>query len=281
MDLGYIHWNIHPEIFNAEFTLPLLGEINLAVRYYGVLFAMGFVLGYYIMLRFFRKENLDIKLLDQLATYMIIATILGARLGHVLFYQPDYYLSNPSEILKIWHGGLASHGAAIGILLGLWIFSKQTKRSFLWTVDRIVVVVALAGALIRTGNLMNSEIYGKVTDVPWAFIFSQSDASLLPRHPTQIYEALAYLASFVFLYLYYHKKENKPSQGLLLGWFFILIFGFRFIVEFFKAPQVGFENEMLLNMGQILSIPFVLLGVWLLRMVKNNSIPFWLKRGQA
>ncbi|MDZ7774886.1 MAG: prolipoprotein diacylglyceryl transferase [Bacteroidales bacterium] len=281
MVISYIDWTVNPEIFNAEFTLPLVGEVQLAVRYYGVLFAMGFVLGYYIMLRFFKKEQLDVILLDQLATYMIVATIIGARLGHVLFYQPDYYFAHPSEILKIWHGGLASHGAAIGIIIALWMFAKKTKRSFLWTIDRIVVMVALAGALIRTGNLMNSEIYGKATDVPWAFVFSVTDRMEVPRHPTQIYEALAYLATFVFLYWYYHHKESKPPQGILLGWFFVLIFGFRFIVEFFKAPQVGFESDLMLNMGQILSIPFVILGVWLLRLVNNNNVPRFLKKGKA
>lgn len=281
MVLTYINWTVNPEIFNTEFTLPLIGEVNLAVRYYGVLFAMGFVLGYYIMLRFFKRENLDVKLLDQLATYMIVATIIGARLGHVFFYQPDYYLSHPSEILKVWHGGLASHGAAIGIIIALWMFARKSKRSFLWTIDRVVVVVALAGALIRTGNLMNSEIYGKVTDVPWAFTFPVTDNLALPRHPTQIYEALAYLASFAFLYWYYHHKNNKPPQGVLLGWFFILIFGFRFFVEFFKANQVAFESDLALNMGQILSIPFVLIGIWLLRLAKNNKVPAFLRRGKA
>lgn len=281
MILAYINWNVNPEIFNAEFTLPVIGEVNLAVRYYGVLFAMGFVLGYYLMLRFFKKEGLDVKLLDKLATYMVVATIIGARLGHVLFYQPDYYFSHQSEILKIWHGGLASHGAAIGIILALWFFSRNTKRSFLWTIDRIVIVVALAGALIRLGNLMNSEIYGHPTDVPWAFIFSRSDAALLPRHPTQIYESLAYLAIFVFLLLYYQRKQNKPTQGVLLGWFLTLVFGFRFFVEFFKANQVGFENELVLNMGQILSIPFVILGISLLRMAKNGTMPLMLTKGKG
>ncbi|HKK10479.1 MAG TPA: prolipoprotein diacylglyceryl transferase [Bacteroidales bacterium] len=281
MVLAYITWNVNPEIFNTDFTLPILGEIHLAVRYYGLLFALGFVFGYYLMLRFFRKEGLDVKLLDQLSTYMILATIIGARLGHVLFYQPDYYFSNPSEILKVWHGGLASHGAAIGIILALWLFSRKTKRSFLWTIDRIVIVVALAGAFIRTGNLMNSEIYGQPTDVPWGFIFERSDSLLLPRHPTQIYEALAYLAIFVFLYLYYHRKEYKPAQGVLLGWFLTLVFGFRFFVEFLKANQVDFESSLTLNMGQILSIPFVIMGITLLRMAKKGSTPRLLTKGKA
>lgn len=281
MVLSYITWDMDPVMFSADFTLPVLGEIHLAIRYYGLLFALGFVLGYSLMLRFFKKEGLDVELLDKLSTYMIIATIVGARLGHVLFYQPDYYFANPSEILKIWNGGLASHGAAIAIPIALWLFSRKTQRSFMWTIDRIVIVVALAGALIRTGNLMNSEIYGNPTDVPWAFIFSRSDSLLLPRHPTQIYEALAYLAIFAFLYFYYNKENFKPKQGVLLGWFFTLVFGFRFFVEFFKANQVGFENDLTLNMGQILSIPFVIMGITLLRRAGKGTIPRTLTKGKA
>lgn len=281
MDLAFINWTVDPEIFNTTFTLPLLGEINLAVRYYGVLFAMGFILGYYIMMRFFKKEGLTVELLDKLATYMIVATIIGARLGHVLFYQPEYYFANPHEIYKIWHGGLASHGAAIGITIALWMFSRKTKRSFMWTVDRIVVVVALAGALIRTGNLMNSEIYGNPTNVSWAFIFPLGDPEMLPRHPTQIYEALAYLATFIFLYMYYQRSEGKPKQGILIGWFFFMVFGFRFLVEFLKANQVSFEEGLALNMGQLLSIPFVILGIVILWAVKKEKMPAILTKGEG
>lgn len=281
MDLAFINWTVDPEIFNTTFTLPLLGEISLAIRYYGVLFAMGFILGYYIMMRFFKKEGLTVELLDKLATYMIVATIIGARLGHVLFYQPAYYFANPHEIYKIWHGGLASHGAAIGIIIALWMFSRKTKRSFMWTVDRIVVVVALAGVLIRTGNLMNSEIYGNPTNVFWAFIFPLGDREMLPRHPTQIYEALAYLATFIFLYMHYQRAEGKPKQGFLIGWFFIMVFGFRFFVEFLKANQVNFEEGLALNMGQLLSIPFVILGIVILWAVKKEKIPAILTKGEG
>ena len=270
MLLNYIHWNVDPELFNIAFEAPLLGEVNLAIRYYGLLFALGFVVGYLIMQRMFKKEGLSIELLDKLATYMVISTVIGARLGHVLFYEPGYYFAHPVEILKVWHGGLASHGAAIGIIIALLLFARKTKRSFLWTIDRIAVVVALAGAFIRTGNLMNSEIFGSPTEVPWAFIFVQSDQQLIPRHPSQIYEALSYLAIFIFLIWSYYHKNGKPKEGSLIGWFLILVFGARFLLEFLKAPQVAFEQEMLLNMGQILSIPFVIGGIMLLKRAKNR-----------
>lgn len=271
MILSYINWNVDPEIFRIAFEAPLLGEVNLAIRYYGVLFALGFVVGYFIMLRIFKKEGLTVEMLDKLATYMVISTVIGARLGHVFFYQPDYYLSNPGEILQIWQGGLASHGAAIGIIVALWLFARNTKKSFLWTIDRIVIVVALAGVFIRTGNLMNSEIYGSPTDLPWAFVFVQRD--MIPRHPAQIYEALSYLAIFIFLITTYYRKDGKPKYGLLFGWFLSLVFGARFLLEFLKAPQVAFEQDMLLNMGQILSIPFVLIGAYLIYRAGKLPVP--------
>jgi len=252
MLLTFIEWNPSPEIFPGTW---------LPVRWYGLLFASGFFFGYLIMQRIFKHEKLPIKLLDQLATYMIVSTVIGARLGHVLFYEPAYYMGNPLEILKIWNGGLASHGAAIGILVALYLFSRKNKKPYLWVVDRIVIVVALAGFFIRMGNLMNSEIFGIETAVPWAFIFVQIDN--IPRHPTQIYEALSYLAIFGYLYWYYWKTDGKPRPGFIFGMFLILLFTVRFFIEFVKVPQVGFEADMVLNMGQWLSIPFVLLGLYL------------------
>jgi prolipoprotein diacylglyceryl transferase len=257
MILNAIVWNPNPEIF--EITIPALGTI--APRWYGLLFALGFVVGYIIMLRIFKKEGIPVKVLDQLATYMIIATIIGARLGHVLFYEPVEYLKNPVEILMIWKGGLASHGAAIAIIIVLLYFSKKNKKPFIWIFDRIAIVIALAGAFIRTGNLMNSEIYGVATDLPWGFQFINSDPSLIAKHPTQIYEALAYLGTFLFLWIVYLKRDGKPRPGFLFAMFMILVFTFRFFIEFIKEPQVEFEVGMTLNMGQLLSIPFILLGV--------------------
>lgn len=260
MSLQFITWNPSVEIFSLEITENFV----IAPRWYGLLFAMGFVVGYIIMQKIFKKEGIPIKVLDQLTTYMIIATIIGARLGHVFFYEPMEYLNDPIQILMIWRGGLASHGAAIAIAISLLIFSKVNKKPFIWIFDRIAIVVALAGFFIRWGNLMNSEIYGIQTSLPWGFIFVQSDPSLLPKHPTQIYEALAYLVIFIILWRVYLKQNGHPRPGFLFAMFMILVFGFRFFVEFIKEPQVGFESTMILNMGQILSIPFVLLGVGIL-----------------
>jgi prolipoprotein diacylglyceryl transferase len=202
-----------------------------------------------------------------------LGTILGARLGHCLFYEPSYYLSNPIEILKIWEGGLASHGAAIGIVLALWLYIRKHKLSFLWLIDRIVIVVPLGGAFIRTGNLFNSEIYGRATDVPWAFLFERdvvrdpSTGAILPNvpsHPTQIYEALSYLLIFVILFLYFRKNKDKVRDGFIFGVFLIMLFTARFFIEFIKNDQVSFESGMLFNMGQWLSLPFILIGMALI-----------------
>jgi prolipoprotein diacylglyceryl transferase len=267
MILNYIIWNPTPELF--ELSIPGIGTI--APRWYGLLFAMGFVVGYIIMQKIFKKEGIPIKVLDQLATYMILATIIGARLGHVLFYEPLEYFRNPVEILMIWKGGLASHGAGIAIIISLVIFSRRNKKPFSWIFDRIAIVVALAGAFIRTGNLMNSEIYGVETSLPWGFKFIASDPSLIPKHPTQIYEALAYFMIFLFLWLVYLKRNGKPRPGFLFAMFMILVFTFRFFIEFLKEPQVGFEVDMALNMGQLLSIPFVLIGVIILIIIYRKK----------
>lgn len=252
--LNYVHWNIDPEIFS-------LGPLS--IRWYGLLFASGFLIGYYIVERMFKYENENLKWLDSLFIYLIVATIIGARLGHVFFYGWDYYSQHPAEIIMVWHGGLASHGGAIGILIAMYLYSKfVTKRSMLWTLDRVVVPTALVAAMIRTGNLMNSEIYGVQTDLPWGFIFERN-GEIVPKHPTQIYEALAYLLSFGILMYLYWKTNARKKQGLLLGAFFILIFTARFFIEFVKEDQEAFEATMTLNMGQWLSIPFVLLGIFL------------------
>lgn len=254
MELQIIPWNVEPEIFRIG---------NFAVRWYGLLFASGFVFGYYIMKKIFKNEGFGDATLDRLTVYVAIGTIVGARLGHCLFYEPEYYLARPLEILKIWHGGLASHGAAIGILLALWLFVRKERKPFMWAIDRVVIVVALAGALIRLGNLMNSEIYGVETSLPWGFVFLQNGETA-PKHPTQIYEALAYLTTFGILMRMYWKSLGKLKPGLLFGVFLVLVFGFRFFVEYVKEDQVAFEAGMKLNMGQWLSIPFVIAGIALL-----------------
>lgn len=254
MILSFVHWNVNPEIFHI---------FHLSVRWYGLLFAASFYFGYLLFTRFFKLENIPVEVLDKLTLYMAVGTVVGARLGHCFFYEPAYYLANPLEIFQIWHGGLASHGAAVGILIALYYFSKKQKRSFIWTVDRIVIAVALSGFFIRTGNLMNSEIYGTATNLPWGFIFERVGEGS-PKHPTQIYEALSYLLIFCLLVWIYFRNNGKPKQGLLFSLFLILVFSARFIIENIKNEQVDFEKGMYLNMGQILSLPFVISGVVLL-----------------
>ena len=263
MILNYIHWNVDPEIFSLGF---------LHVRYYGLCFAIAFMLGYYILEKMFKSEKIDETWLEKLFMYVVIATIVGARLGHVIFYGWDYYSQNLGDIIKIWEGGLASHGGAIGILVALYFYSKKvTKKSMIWTLDRLVISVALAAMFIRLGNLMNSEIYGHATDVPWAFQFitnmhawkqGAEPVYSAPSHPTQIYEALCYLFTFVVLFFTYWKTKAKEKQGLLFGIFLIGIFLSRFFIEFVKNNQEEFEQDMTLNMGQLLSIPFVLAGIY-------------------
>jgi len=253
-----ITWDVNPEIFN-------LGPIH--VRWYGLLFAASFLIGFQIMHKIFVKEHKSEKDLNDLLWFMIIGTIVGARLGHCLFYNPEYYLSNPLEILKTWKGGLASHGAAVGIVTAIFLYSKRkVGQSFLWVMDRVVITVALAGFFIRTGNLINSEIIGKAAEVPWAFKFVNAYVNdpMTPRHPAQLYEALAYLAIFIILFLIYQKSHQKIKEGFLFGLFLVLVFAARFIIEFFKENQSAFEQGMILNMGQLLSIPLILWGLYLL-----------------
>lgn len=262
MLFNVITWAPDPEIFSIG---------PLSIRYYGILFALGFLIGYYIIDRMFKKENIPDLWLEKLFIYVMVATVVGARLGHVFFYGWEYYSQNPGDILKVWEGGLASHGGAIGILIALWFYSKKyTKQSMLWTLDRLVIPVALAAVFIRLGNLMNSEIVGAPTTMPWGFVFEKLEYvrgvenPLAPRHPSQLYEAIAYLITFGYTYYLYWKKEAYKREGLIMGIFLIGIFLGRFIIEFFKDNQEAFEESMALNMGQILSIPFVIWGVYLI-----------------
>jgi phosphatidylglycerol---prolipoprotein diacylglyceryl transferase len=260
MLLSFIHWNVNPEIFHIG---------SLSVRWYGLLFAASFYFGYILFTKFFKIENVPATVLDRLTIYVALGTVIGARLGHCFFYDAKYYLENPFEIIKIWHGGLASHGAAIGILTSLYLFSKKEKRSFLWIVDRVVITVALAGFFIRLGNLMNSEIYGDTTSLPWGFFFVR-EGEQEPRHPTQIYESLSYLLIFFLLYKLYFRFKSKPKEGLLFGLFLILTFTMRFLIEFIKNPQEDFEKNLLLNMGQLLSIPLIVAGIAILIYVSRK-----------
>jgi phosphatidylglycerol:prolipoprotein diacylglycerol transferase len=260
-----IPWDPNPEIFR-------IGAF--AIRWYGLLFASSFLFGYFIIRKMFRNEGLADEVLDRLTIYMAIGTVVGARIGHCLFYEPAFYLRHPLEILKVWHGGLASHGAALGILAAVGLFAYKGKRGYFWTLDRIAIVVALSGFLIRTGNLMNSEIYGVETSLPWGFVFLRNN-ELVPKHPTQIYEGLVYLFVFFLLLRMYWSKKGDVYHGLLISIFLILVFASRFFIEFVKEVQVPFESKMALNMGQLLSIPFVLLGIlglWLSLKIKKPSL---------
>ena len=258
--LAYIDWNVDPSLFRIETSF-----MTIDLRYYSLLFALSFWLGYLIVEKMFKHEGCSEKWVDSLFLYTIVATVIGARLGHVFFYNWDYYSQNPGEILKIWEGGLASHGGAIGILIALYIYHKKvSKKSYLWILDHIVVPIALAAFFIRVGNLMNSEIVGSPTDVPWAFRFLRlsPEEAMIPRHPSQLYEALFYLMVFFVLVYLYQKRKFYQKEGGLFGVFLIGIFGFRIIVETLKENQETFENDMFLNMGQLLSIPFVIIGIY-------------------
>jgi phosphatidylglycerol:prolipoprotein diacylglycerol transferase len=251
MNMLIIPWDVNPEIFRIG---------SFAIRWYGLLFASSFLFGYIIMNKIFKNEGLGEAVLDRLTIYMAVGVVVGARLGHCLFYEPSYYLKHPLEIIQIWHGGLASHGAAIGILLAIWLFARKEKKDYIWALDRIAIVVALSGFFIRMGNLMNSEIYGVETTLPWGFVFLRNH-EVAPKHPTQLYEGLAYLLIFILLYRIYWAKKGEHIQGLLISLICVLIFTARFFIEFVKEVQVPFETGMKLNMGQLLSIPFILLGL--------------------
>ncbi|WP_026966168.1 prolipoprotein diacylglyceryl transferase [Algoriphagus terrigena] len=357
--LSYVVWDPNQAVF-AGFE---------RLRWYSLLFALGFIISQQFMVYFFRKEGQDESLVDKLTIYMVLATIIGARLGHVLFYEPEKYLSNPIDILKVWEGGLASHGAAIAILLALWLYSKRTPgQSYLWVVDRIVIVTAMTGALIRFGNLMNSEIGGKDTGTDSGFVFARDSEEILEtlkvpiesieaykpedragemkgngivpvnfelkinkgnfskedlsnilerdikyaltqfrsskeylaesvetplnfeiteqpdgylvqvktfgrtKYPTQIYESLSYFVIFLILFALWAKYKSRLPDGLLLGLFLISVFGMRFVWEFLKEVQVDFEQSMQFNMGQILSVPLVIIGFVLVGLALKKGI---------
>lgn len=255
-------------------TSPIIFSVGpVPVRWYGVLFATGFLLGFLIIKKVFERESKPATDLDSLLIVMIISTIVGARLGHCLFYHPQFYLSNPLRLLEIYKGGLASHGAGIGILTGIWIYSrKRPEQPFLWVLDRVAIPIALAGCLIRIGNLFNSEIIGIETTVPWAIVFERIDS--VPRHPAQLYESLCYGTIFLVLFTLYRKRGATIAPGLLSGIFFTFVFTARFLIEFVKRRQADYAADMPLRVGQMLSIVPVLFGIGLLAYA-------WRHRGSA
>ncbi len=343
-NLAFILWNVKPQIFQ-------LGSFE--VRWYGLLFAMGFFIGQHILVKWYKSEGKSEKDVERITLYVVIATVIGARLGHCLFYEPAYYLSNPLEILKVWKGGLASHGAAIGILTGIYLYVRNTPgQTYFYVLDRLVILVAIGGGFIRLGNMMNSEIIGKEADLPWSFVYTyasedrlkanfpgiiekiefrkdrkgsiengkapmlmkislyepvdsiatrafvesqvlstvEADPELnkflnipekpkfiagapgvgavnilgVPRHPTQLYESFSYFLIAFLLYFFIYRREKDFPEGKIFAWFLILLFGIRFFHEFLKENQVGFEEGIAFNMGQLLSVPLVLTGIYLL-----------------
>lgn len=271
----FIHWNVDPVIFHIG---------SFGVRWYSLGFLLAFLLGYIILdKKIFKRENVETKYLDSLLIYIFIAVLAGARLGHCLFYEPSYYLSGNHWIEIIlpfgrdasgWHftgyEGLASHGAAIGILIALWLYYRNQHINPVWVLDRLVIIVALGGAFIRLGNLFNSEIYGVETSLPWGIVFERNHETV-PKHPTQLYESLSYFIIFIVSFAVYCRKNGKLRPGAMFGWWLISLFGARFIIEFVKEEQVAFEKGMTLDMGQWLSIPFILLGVLMCVMAYKNK----------
>ncbi len=253
--LNYIVWDVSPELFSIG---------SLSVRWYGLLWALGIWATLLITQKIFNHEKHPEVWVDKLFIYTVAGAIIGARLGHCLFYNPSYYLAHPWEMLFIWQGGLASHGGAIGILISTWLFNKNiAKKGLIWVLDRLVIGVSLTGMLIRLGNLMNSEIYGGPTTLPWGFIFVR-DGQTEPMHPTQIYEMVYGIITFAITFWLYWKKDAGKKNGLLLGIYLLGTFLTRFLIEFIKNDQEAFEAGMLLNMGQILSIPFLIWGIFLI-----------------
>lgn len=262
MILNYIHWNPDPEIINI---------FGISIRYYGLLFVSGLILCIYILGWIYKKENIPSNNLDKLTIYGMIGIIVGARLGHCLFYEPSYYLSHPLEmILPITfpsdggikftgYQGLASHGGILGLLIALYFYSRKTKHSMIDTIDLIAVVSGLSFGFIRLGNFMNSEIIGMPTTKPWGVIFERVDN--LPRHPAQLYEAISYIIIFAAMMILYKNKRDRLKNGFFFGLGSVLFFIARFVIEFVKENQVGFEEGLTLNMGQLLSIPFILVGI--------------------
>lgn len=284
--IAAINWSVGSEIIEGYKTPNL----------YGLLFVTGLIIGYFVVRKMFRKDGIDDQSLDKLVLYMVAATIVGARLGHVFFYGPYWdvidtegvilergYLSHPVDILKVWEGGLASHGAAVVILISLYIYAKRViHKPYLWILDRISAPIAIGGTFIRLGNLVNHEMVGDETTVPWGFRFLHHDClppfvcswdSIPVRHPAQLYEAICYFISFLVLMFLYWKRDLWKKPGVVFGSFLILIFGARFIVEFVKLGQTARDEYLFLNTGQLLSIPLVLAGVYLLwRGLSNKTL---------
>jgi prolipoprotein diacylglyceryl transferase len=242
-------------------TISTIGPIQ--PRWYGLMFALAFISGYSIGAKMYADAGRPQEDIDRLLIYVLVATVIGARLGHVFFYEPSFYLRNLHLIPQVWTGGLASHGAAIGIIIAMWLYAKNTAGvTFLWVADRVVPGVAIGGMFIRIGNFFNSEILGTETDLPWAVIFERVD--MVPRHPTMLYEAVLCIVTLAILWMIYNRYQKNPPKGSLFGTFLVVLFSGRFLLEFTKTTMADFMEGAALDMGQLLSIPLVLFGIWLL-----------------
>jgi len=264
--LAQLTWDLDPEIFSIG---------SFALRWYGVCFAAGFLIGFSIMKWIFEQEGKPEKDLDSLCVALVVGTIIGARLGHCLLYEFSYYMDNPLEILKVWKGGLASHGGSIGVIIAIWFYSKKRPdQPYWWVIDRVAVPTALAASLIRLGNFFNSEIVGTPSGAPWAVWFKRIDRfEPVYRHPAQLYECLGYLATFGLMLLLYRRRKAAIPHGLMTGWFLICVFSTRIMVEFFKVRQAAFAEDWPISWGQILSVPFVVAGVVLVVRGMKNGPP--------
>lgn len=266
---AYIVWDIEPKVFDGfEF-----------LRWYGVCWVLGMLLGYKIIFNIYKSEGISHIELDKLTTYVLLGAIIGARFGHILFYDPIYYWNNPIEILPFrvkptfqftGLAGLASHGGILGALVALYVCNRKFKKDYLWLLDRLMIAGAALGGFIRLGNLMNSEIIGTPSNLPWAFVFTRVDQ--IPRHPSQLYEAIFYLTVSISLYFIWRSGKFYASHGFIFGLGMTLIFTQRFLIEFLKENQVQFEENLSLNMGQTLSIPLVLLGIFMMMWSRKSSL---------
>jgi len=255
-------WNVNPIIFD-------LGPLQL--RWYGLLFVGSFFLGSMLLTWMYKRENKDPAVVEHLLVYLMVGAVIGSRLVHCFFYEPSFYLSHPLEILYIWKGGLASHGGLLGAFIAMYLFAKKYNESYLWVISRVAIPGALTAACVRFGNLFNSEILGKPSELPWAIVFERID--LIPRHPVQLYEAFSYLTIMLLLVVIYRKVSFAFSTRLLPGVFLVLLFSARFFIEYTKTRQAAYTTDIGLSTGQLLSIPYVLIGIVMITMAiyKNQN----------
>ncbi len=252
--MNHFVWSTNPILLHLGF---------LKIHWYGLFFALGVFLAYYLVTKEVESEGVETQRIEAIFIPVVLGVIIGARLAHCLFYEPDFYLSHPIEILKVWKGGLASHGGIAGGILGLWWGAREQKLPFMWLLSRVSIFALITASFIRIGNFFNSEILGKATQVPWAVIFARIDT--LPRHPVMLYESLGYFLISFILYIQLNKSiKDKALDWILTGEALIMIFTLRIILEYFKIPQADYSTDTIFNVGQLLSMPFLLIGFGIL-----------------